>query len=250
MATSTVAEHDPSTSVEMPPSTSDAIYRHLRSYPFDTDEEYQAGLSAILGHPETPATPEELEEKAELVLQTRCFYFARKFNIGPIDPVAYSAWAHAHGEPHHLPVAEPPHAHTAEETSSSTAQTSSAQPPTETSSSEPEPEPPYPTSFAAIVDLITRNIPIPGIEQIPDTVLEPGSSKVDKTPRRKKPWEKDAAENVDQSANASEGPSAQGEQPESTTKPVDVNGIKETGQGVVNILKPNAVFESNLLSKE
>ena len=33
------------------------------------------------------------------------------------------------------------------------------------------PQPSYPTSFSHIVDLITRNQPIPGIETIPDIVL-------------------------------------------------------------------------------
>jgi Family of unknown function (DUF5572) len=53
------------------------------------------------------------------------------------------------------------------------------------------PPPPYPTSFASIVDLITRNQPIPGIEEIPNTVLDAGSSPPNKTPWRRKPWEKE-----------------------------------------------------------
>ncbi|EXJ92266.1 hypothetical protein A1O3_00816 [Capronia epimyces CBS 606.96] len=245
--TSTAATQEPSTATTTPPHTDEAVYRHLHSYAFDADQEYQAGLATILGHPETPATREELEEKAELVLQTQCFYFARKFNLDPIDPDAYSAWLHAHNKPHHLPVAEPHPARSAEEPTS-TAQTASAQSATESSS---DPDPPYPTSFAAIVDLITRNIPVPGIEEIPDTVLEPGSSKVDKTPRRKKPWEKDDAGNGGTPENAG----AADQTPQLTqavpaAEGVDVNGHKETGQGVVNILKPNAIPDSGLLSKD
>ncbi|EXJ93963.1 hypothetical protein A1O1_02356 [Capronia coronata CBS 617.96] len=229
--------------------TAEAIHRHLHSYPFESDQEYQAGLAAILGHPETPVTREELAEKADLVLQTQCFYFARKFNLPPIDPEAYSTWLQTHGEPHHLPVAETHPAHSTEQNASAT-QPSSTQPPTESSS---DPEPPYPVSFAAIVDLITRNIPVPGIEEIPDTVLELGSSKVDKTPRRKKPWEKDGEENVgtvaDQAILEPQLPAAAAEL-NSVAQSVDINGYKETGQGVVNILKPNAVPESGLLSKD
>lgn len=101
------------------------------------------------------------------------------------------------------------------------------------------------------MDLITRNIPVPGIEEIPDTVLEPGSSKVDKTPRRKKPWEKDANENVETTANQGvRDTRPQATEAVSASDEVDVNGHKETGQGVVNILKPNAVPESGLLSKD
>lgn len=54
-------------------------------------------------------------------------------------------------------------------------------------------EPAYPTSFAHIVELITSGQPIPGIQQIPDTVLE-GHDISSAEPRRRKPWEKDVEE--------------------------------------------------------
>jgi hypothetical protein len=53
-----------------------------------------------------------------------------------------------------------------------------------------EPPAPYPTSFAHIVELITTGQPIPGIKDIPDTVLA-GQGTQSEKPRRKKPWEKD-----------------------------------------------------------
>jgi hypothetical protein len=46
-------------------------------------------------------------------------------------------------------------------------------------------------SFNHIVELITTGQPIPGIKEIPDTVLE-GQKSEAITTRRKKPWEKDA----------------------------------------------------------
>lgn len=55
------------------------------------------------------------------------------------------------------------------------------------------PEPAYPTSFAHIVELITTGKPVPGIQQIPDTVLE-GHDISSERPRRRKPWEKDVEE--------------------------------------------------------
>lgn len=58
-------------------TSSTSIYQQLSQYPFDTDPEYQAGLAAILGHPGTPATSEELADKSELVVQAQCFYFSR-----------------------------------------------------------------------------------------------------------------------------------------------------------------------------
>lgn len=59
-----------------------------------------------------------------------------------------------------------------------------------------EPEAPYPTSFAHIVELITTGQPIPGIKEIPSTVLE-GQGTQSVKARRKKPWEKDATEAVE-----------------------------------------------------
>jgi hypothetical protein len=53
-----------------------------------------------------------------------------------------------------------------------------------------EPAAPYPTSFAHIVELITSGQPIPGMKEIPPTVLEGQGTQASK-PRRKKPWEQD-----------------------------------------------------------
>jgi hypothetical protein len=57
----------------------------------------------------------------------------------------------------------------------------------------PPPSPKYPTTFTHIVDLITRNQPIPGIETIPDIVLGTELSAPNTVPARKKPWETAAA---------------------------------------------------------
>ena len=52
------------------------------------------------------------------------------------------------------------------------------------------PPAPYPTSFSQIVELITTGQPVPGIKDIPDTILEGQASQVTSA-KRKKPWEKD-----------------------------------------------------------
>lgn len=49
---------------------------------------------------------------------------------------------------------------------------------------------PYPTSFSQIVDLITNGQPIPGIKEVPDTILLGQESRA-VTAKRKKPWERD-----------------------------------------------------------
>ena len=53
-----------------------------------------------------------------------------------------------------------------------------------------EEAPPYPMSFQEIVELITTGAPIPGVKDIPDTLLEGQGSEASK-PKRRKPWEKD-----------------------------------------------------------
>ena len=63
-----------------------------------------------------------------------------------------------------------------------------------------EPPAPYPTSFAQIVELISSGQPVPGIKEIPPTVLEGQGTQATKA-RRKKPWEKDDDTNTDPAAN-------------------------------------------------
>jgi hypothetical protein len=59
------------------------------------------------------------------------------------------------------------------------------------SSNPSEPPTPYPTSFAHIVELVSTGQPIPGIKDIPSTVLVGQGTQPVQT-RRKKPWETDA----------------------------------------------------------
>ncbi len=250
----------------LPPPSPEFIYAQLAQYPFDADREYQEGLATILGHPDTPVTPAELADQSRLLLQAQCFYFSRRFHTPPIDPVGYSTWLQSQGQSSTPPnmgvtAAPPP------PPSSSSAEPSTS-PPAPTGAEEANatgPDPPYPTSFAAIVELITRNLPVPGIEEIPPTVLDPGSSKIDRTPRRKKPWEKDADVDPDAEAEAEPGKETAAAKENATLggpegslaadgegaeEGIDINGHKETGQGVVKILQPNAIPASGLLSND
>ena len=65
-----------------------------------------------------------------------------------------------------------------------------------TSNSSTEPPAPYPISFSQIVELITTGQPIPGIKEVPNTLLE-GQASQPTTTKRKKPWEKEAVESAD-----------------------------------------------------
>ena len=53
---------------------------------------------------------------------------------------------------------------------------------------------PYPMSFNQIVDLITNGQPVPGVRDIPDTILS-GQGSEPMRVKRKKPWETVGGEN-------------------------------------------------------
>ncbi|KAJ9653042.1 hypothetical protein H2198_007748 [Neophaeococcomyces mojaviensis] len=253
------------------------LFQHISTYDFHSDTDYQSGLSTILGHPETPATEAELAQNQDLVLQAQCFYLARKYGLPTIDVDGYKRWLVDQGSKPSAPVeahnrtdgakAQPqpvsPEAASAPPTSpfsrpsaptpstAASASTLPVQPHSQTlntdnpitvaNSTSPGPAPPYPTSFADIVDLITQNKPVPGIEEVPDTVLELGSSKRDNAVRRKKPWEKEEVEEVEEGEEGEEG---------AVEEHVDVEKRKETGEGVLKILQPGAVPDSGLVAKE
>ncbi|KAF1961560.1 hypothetical protein CC80DRAFT_464546 [Byssothecium circinans] len=163
------------------------VYEALENYNWDDDVEFQAGLSAILGSNSSP------EQASELTLRARCFYYARKYNIN-VDFDAYKTYRTASGRPALVP---PPQANT------NGGQAIDSQIPDVPVSAEAaggilpsatpnanEPPAPYPTSFAHIVELVTTGQPIPGIKEIPPTVLAGQGSQAAQF-KRKKPWEKD-----------------------------------------------------------
>ena len=226
------------------------IFTSLSQYPFDSDAEYLSGLSAIFGHPSTPPSVSEISQNADLVLQAECFYFTRKRGLPPIDPSGYRAWLQSRPSD---PATSPSASDQTSDLPSTALQDApsvTADVPTslEAAAGNADEPPPYPTSFAAIVDLITRNVPVPGIEEVPATVLEHGSTKIDHTPRRRKPWE---AEGEPAESTSSEPVSVVEENSNvSTTGDDRINGHLTTGEGVVKILQPNAIPESDLFSKD
>lgn len=54
-----------------------ASFEALQSYPFHTDSEFANGLAIILGHPDMPASEEEMDREDDLVLQAKCFFYSR-----------------------------------------------------------------------------------------------------------------------------------------------------------------------------
>jgi Family of unknown function (DUF5572) len=163
------------------PST-DSIYQALSTYAFPQDPDFQAGLSSLTSDP--TLSPSQLQET---IFQAQCFYFARKYNLPPIDSEGYKTWLSVQGNRQlSAPETDEHPTHIAAQPLEQSAPTSSTNLPPKDADG-----PPYPASFESIVDLITRNQPIPGIEEIPDTVLDASLSAPNQTARRKKPWETD-----------------------------------------------------------
>lgn len=211
-------------------STSDStdIFHQLDSYAWEKDAEFQVrppinqsispgiifpmpmltpilkgGLSAILGATTSPAQIEELTLRAQV------FYLSRKIST-PIDFDTYKAYLSSKTSspdpsappPHHTPSSiEPPPPLT--DASMQPPPSSTISPPaqapetTDTTSSGEKPlQAPYPPTFAEIVSLITTGAPIPGIKDIPPTLLTDQATKPSAS-RRRKPWEKEPVEGED-----------------------------------------------------
>ncbi|KAI1002079.1 hypothetical protein K3495_g6122 [Podosphaera aphanis] len=157
------------------------IYRRLDEYGWDQDKEFQGGLSAILG-------PNPISTQIyDLTLRAKCFYLARKLSIS-ISFDGYKSYllskeASAHGSFSSESSVQASLTLDSPRQSSSYYQTQlpSAQ-------ATPDKPAPYPTNFAQIIELITSGSPIPGIREIPSTVV-PEKASIPKAPKRKKPWE-------------------------------------------------------------
>ena len=152
-------------------------FNQLDSYPWDSDQEFQGGLQAILGSVQDPA------QVNHRTLRAKCYYYARKAGT-PVDFEGYKRWTESEGQASstngHQPLAE-------------------SQDPIAAQPAAPQPsaggngmaDAPKPASFAEICEMIAEGKPIPGIKDIPDTILEGQASETQKDKRRK-PWEKNA----------------------------------------------------------
>ncbi|ORY15422.1 hypothetical protein BCR34DRAFT_477808 [Clohesyomyces aquaticus] len=161
-------------------SSASDIFASLEHYNWDDDFEFQSGLSAILGSNSSP------EQATELTLRARCFYYSRKYHTN-IDFDAYKDYRNSRPS---RPVVPPPDGVQAQSQSLPAGpEPSGGILPTSATTPE-EPPAPYPTSFAHIVELVTTGQPIPGIKEIPPTLLSGQESQPVKA-KRKKPWETD-----------------------------------------------------------
>jgi len=149
------------------------LFHQLDEYPWDSDEEFQGGLRAILGSVQDPAQLEHL------TLRAKCYYYARKSG-SKVDFEAYKRWVESGRE------SGQPHSFESEQSNGAPAVQVGESQQTGTGVMRDAPKP---ASFAEICELIAEGKPIPGIKDIPDTVLE-GQSTTSQAAKRTKPWEK------------------------------------------------------------
>lgn len=109
------------------------------------------------------------------------YHPCRKNNI-PIDFNAYKTWRSQHA----IPIL--PNGASLTAGASNNSQNASISNEPAPTNDDTDPPAPYPTSFSQIVELITNGEPIPGIKEVPNTVLE-GQATQATTAKRKKPWE-------------------------------------------------------------
>ncbi|KAF2767320.1 hypothetical protein EJ03DRAFT_276460 [Teratosphaeria nubilosa] len=140
------------------------IFHQLDAYPWDTDEEFQGGLIGILGDNVTDS-----EQRSRITIRAKCYYYTRKAGT-PVDYQSYKAWVDSKGS---MPAPAEPRPGGGGEGDGGMGNA------------------PKPATFAEICDMIAEGKPIPGIKDIPDTILE-GQASSSTAGRRKKPWEKNA----------------------------------------------------------
>jgi len=158
------------------------LFHQLDEYPWDTDQEFQGGLRAILGDVSDPA------QVRHLTLRAKCYYFARKAGT-PVDFEGYQRWVDGERPGGNEAVngigAAPEQSSAGAVASASGEQAASAG----DAGVGGMGNAPYSASFAEICDMIAEGKPIPGIKDIPDTILE-GQKSESSAQGRRKPWEK------------------------------------------------------------
>lgn len=154
------------------------LYHQLDSYDWEDDPEFQGGLNAILGPIQDQAQVDHL------TLRAKCYYYARKTGT-PVDFDGYKRWIeYGRGENGANGTADdaipPPGG----------VETTAGVGANYGGGAGGMADAPKPASFADICEMIAEGKPIPGIKDIPDTILEGQASEAHREKRRK-PWEKE-----------------------------------------------------------
>lgn len=181
----------------------EAVYLEFLQYDWDSFLEFQEGLNEILmGHlallkeqdPSVQAIPPH--EQQQLIDQAKLFFYCSKTgNILNLDD--YYAWKRNNGDKISLVDDKPVGEQESNAPGTNDSKLDSAQ------LESGQEEAPYSSNYQNLVDLIVSGKPVPGIKQIPDTVLSDQGSKLE-AKSRVKPWEKQNGENPAPAADIQE----------------------------------------------
>ncbi|KAF5655000.1 hypothetical protein F25303_964 [Fusarium sp. NRRL 25303] len=175
-----------------------AIFTAFDTYPWTKDKNFMSGLYAILGEPGQQNPQASL---ADMAIHARIFYYAQRIGVS-IEFSAYKAWLANN------PDYQPPHVLPEEYRQRDVANASpvpvldwqKAAPKTDlyidrktaAAQSGSQDQPSYPMGFAEMIKLIQEGKPVPGIRQIPNTVVrDPAVKPVGARAVPRKPWERD-----------------------------------------------------------
>ncbi|KAF5553248.1 hypothetical protein FPHYL_8760 [Fusarium phyllophilum] len=175
-----------------------AIFTAFDTYPWTKDKNFMSGLYAILGEPGQQNPQASL---ADMAIHARIFYYAQRIGVS-IDFSAYKAWLTS--SPDYQPPDVLPEEYRQRDVANasplSVLDWQKAAPKTDlyvdrkaaAAQSGSQDQPSYPMAFAEMIKLIQEGKPVPGIRQIPNTVVrDPAVKPVGARAVPRKPWEKD-----------------------------------------------------------
>ncbi|KAI6779824.1 uncharacterized protein J7T54_003748 [Emericellopsis cladophorae] len=151
----------------------DAIFHAFDSYPWVKDTNFMSGLLAILGSP----TDNPQASFTDMATHARIFYYAQKIGV-TIDFSRYKEWLDSH--PDHAPPDVLPDEYRQQPQQPALDWQKSApkaelfldrKPGSVPDQAHGEDQPSYPGGFAEMIKLLQEGKPVPGIRQIPNTVV-------------------------------------------------------------------------------
>lgn len=141
---------------------------------------FQSGLHAILGNPDSNSQA----SLRDMATHARIFYYAQRIGVS-IDFSRYQAWLSAHPD-HDTPDVLPAEYAAKQDQDSPALDWQKAAPKADLyvdkkaaqQQSDADDQPAYPMGFAEMIKLLQEGKPVPGIRQIPNTVVrDPVSSR-------------------------------------------------------------------------
>ncbi|CAJ0551776.1 Ff.00g057550.m01.CDS01 [Fusarium sp. VM40] len=175
-----------------------AVFTAFDTYPWNKDKNFMSGLYAILGEPGQQNPQASL---ADMAIHARIFYYAQRIGVN-IDFGAYKTWLDTDTD-HQAPDVLPEEYHQRDEAKATSAPAldwQKAAPKSDlyidrkaaaAAQSGSQDQPNYPMGFAEMIKLIQEGKPVPGIRQIPNTVVRnPAVKPVGAMAAPRKPWEK------------------------------------------------------------